>query len=144
VKASKGVTTEVNLQLDDRGTFDVLRCPGCGEDHLHHSRTRIFNRDSEDCEKGLVVSVEGAQVVHSSDMRGNPSRRDGIVIDFWCECCFNESSLLISQAKGTTLLWWRTTTDPQAELEERARADVEDLLNPLLPAESTVRLRTRT
>jgi hypothetical protein len=56
---------------------------------------------------GLITNITGAQAE-----RGNPSsRRNGVVIRFWCEDCDVISELTLEQHKGNTLLRWRSTVD---------------------------------
>lgn len=86
-----------------------LCCPHCGENYLHHDKIAVFSRNEDD-EHTLRTVVGGNQtstsVVHSSHS-GNPSsRRDGLIIGFWCEICGGLSDLLIAQHKGCTEMFW--------------------------------------
>jgi hypothetical protein len=64
------------------------------EDSPTMVRTRVSN--------GIVESRE---VPNGNE---NPSsRRDGIAIGFWCECCPVKSELTIAQHKGQELVAWR-------------------------------------
>lgn len=96
---------------------DGLTCPSCGHDNLHQENVHVFFR-KEDAEDGVQVSVQGravwghepADVPVSvfTDQEGNPSpRRDGIEIEFWCECCPAHPRLAIMQHKGSTYMEWR-------------------------------------
>jgi hypothetical protein len=43
-----------------------------------------------------------------NDSTNNPSsRRDGILIHFWCEHCEEKPVMAILQHKGTTFIGWR-------------------------------------
>lgn len=87
-----------------------LHCPRCGEGALHHSSVTVFDRDED--ARSVVKTVVEAGKVHvdpSALNEGNPSsRRDGLVVDFWCEACGNEPiQLCIGQHKGSTEIGWR-------------------------------------
>lgn len=80
----------------------VLRCQHCGFDHLCHKKVEVFER-TEDA-GGLHVTVNG-DVLIDTNMNGNPSsRRHGLSVHFECESCDGETTLSISQHKGTTYL----------------------------------------
>lgn len=84
-----------------------LHCP-CGFENLHHDRVTIFNRE-EDESRVRVAETDGISCVMSiqdNKESDNPSsRRDGIIIDFWCEAgC--KPRLAIYQHKGTTYFKW--------------------------------------
>jgi hypothetical protein len=84
---------------------EVLLCPSCGFDHLHHGRIDVYEREKEDAEKGLHVSVERGSAVIDQNLSGNPSsRRDGLRIEFGCEGCSARLVLTIAQSKGQTWL----------------------------------------
>lgn len=96
------------LRVDDQ---DVLRCPKCGADHLHHEAITICGRN-EDAEMVLRTVVEGG--VSRTDLCGNASsrnpsgRRDGLFIRFRCEICGGDDmELTIAQHKGQTIVEWR-------------------------------------
>jgi len=94
--------------MDTRVDFDkdihdeqVLTCPRCGGNNLHHGDVTVFERTREDG-PATVVSVG-----HRSN-NGNPSdRRDGVVIRFTCENACDPFELTVTQHKGWTLLAWR-------------------------------------
>ena len=90
---------------ENRGRLFRMVC-SCGCEYLHHTRVDVFERSREDSKDGAHVSVEGyARVRINDDMAGNPSaRRDGIVIDLWCEQCQQKTAIQIAQHKGETLL----------------------------------------
>ena len=109
------------------GNGDALCCPSCGDFFgLHHEVVEVWDR-GEDQRKGtylrssspLIVNAasdvdhvsgsDEARVILQEDGGGrNPSsRRNGMIIHFWCEMCSDKSfELHISQHKGTTLLSW--------------------------------------
>ena len=95
-----------------------LLCPRCGNSYLHHRGVVAYDR-SEDAETVLKTSVEvgktTVQLVAQADS-GNPSsRRDGLVIQFWCENCGGGDDgssvieLTLAQHKGETEVTWRFT-----------------------------------
>ena len=87
------------------GLPEVLLCPSCGFDHLHHGRVEVFEREGEDKEKGVHVLVDRGSAVIDQNMSGNPSsRRDGLRVEFGCEGCSAQLVLTIAQHKGQTYL----------------------------------------
>jgi len=90
------------------GDYDQLYCPRCGEMNLHQDIVSVFNRNEEDSETGLKAIVSRSGVNIKTDQRGNPSsRRDGMIIHFWCEHCPGHIlRLSIYQHKGTTYVDW--------------------------------------
>ena len=87
-----------------------LICPGCGADTLHHDCVTVFDcaEDSPTMVRTRVSNgiVESREVPNGSE---NPSsRRGGIAIGFWCECCPAKSELTIAQHKGNSLVEWRS------------------------------------
>ena len=98
-----------NPRIDDT---PQLRCPNCGENYTHHTTTHVFYRAREDAEHGQHVSAGGPETRITTDMDGNPSeRRDGIVIEFWCEICASLFEMRIAQHKGATLIGMHVTGD---------------------------------
>jgi hypothetical protein len=89
---------------------DVLHCPTCNEQCLHHGNVEVFSRLPDDLETLVtVVDGDGARVsIVSSDKCLNPSRRrHGLRIHFICEHCHGGKVLEIAQHKGSTLVNWR-------------------------------------
>jgi len=95
-----------------------LLCPRCGNSYLHHRGVVTYDR-SEDAETVLRTSVgvgkTTVQLIAQAGS-GNPSsRRDGLVIQFWCEHCGGGDDgssvieLTVAQHKGETELAWRFT-----------------------------------
>jgi hypothetical protein len=79
---------------------------GCN--NLHQTSVEIFDRQ-EDQKTGLhVVARRGKQLLVDEDMSNNPSsRRQGLKINFICECCEAKvHTLNIVQHKGSTLMFW--------------------------------------
>jgi hypothetical protein len=86
-------------------------CPYCEGNNLHHSDVTVFNR-SEDADTVRVTHVMHDSTITSAripnDSTNNPSsRRDGILIHFWCEHCEEKPVMAILQHKGTTFIGWR-------------------------------------
>jgi hypothetical protein len=97
----------MNPSLDD----NVLLCPCCGDNYLHHGQVCTFTRATQDADSGIAFRIDAGgngSISRSSQLKGNPSsRRDGITVDFTCENCGNTSTLGIAQHKGQTLLNWQ-------------------------------------
>lgn len=107
------------VQISDKEFEHTLECPRCGDNYLHHGPVTVYDRH-EDAEEVRTTLVAGANI--SSQMKpnaasGNPSyRRDGIVIEFFCENCGDldperglntpPMTLEIAQHKGNTYLRW--------------------------------------
>jgi hypothetical protein len=81
----------------------ALLCPYCGEAATHHDRVEIYDRN-EDAATGLHVVVDGEQLTADHNLTGNPSsRRHGLRVWFWCECCGGRRfALTITQHKGVS------------------------------------------
>lgn len=81
---------------------DILYCPNCGGENLHHDVVETFSR-FEDAQTGIHVRIEGGTVLTDSHLSRNPSiRRGGLLIKFWCENCPATPTLGIRQHKGST------------------------------------------
>lgn len=92
----------VEKNLFDAGFRNILSCPGCGEEYLHHRTIKVFER-SEDSKTGIHVVIKGENVAVDTDLAGNPSsRRNGLLIEFDCEHCLAKPVLSIEQHKGST------------------------------------------
>jgi len=96
--------------FDDTVAFNDyggLKCK-CGCENLHHERVTIFNR-TEDEDRVRVAETDGVNCVMSiqdNDKSENPSsRRDGLIINTWCESGCQER-LAIYQHKGATFFKW--------------------------------------
>lgn len=84
---------------------EVLCCPGCGGNYLHHGAVAIYERDGEDGPTTVVTSDLGSL---ADVIRPNPSsRRDAVGILMECEMCGPVGELCIVQHKGQTFVEWR-------------------------------------
>ena len=110
--------TTPDIVIKQHGETANLPCPRCGNDYLHHRGVTSFDR-SEDAETVLRTTMEvgktTVQLVAQADS-GNPSiRRDGLVIQFWCEHCGGGDDgksvieLTLAQHRGATEIAWRFT-----------------------------------
>ncbi|MBY3119935.1 hypothetical protein [Rhizobium laguerreae] len=96
-----------------------LHCPRCDSTYLHQKYVDIFGRGED--EKVVthinVTNIEGDAAVSSArkdreHVRNPSSRRDGLVIGFWCEGCGGGDAervleLTVAQHKGCTEIGWR-------------------------------------
>ena len=109
---------DAHFLLKMNGNRANLLCPRCGNSHLHHRGFAAYDR-GEDSETVLKTSVEvgktTVQLVAQAES-GNPSpRRDGVVIQFWCEDCGGGDDgssvieLTLAQHTGETEVAWRFT-----------------------------------
>ena len=97
--------TEIHWLDDDYGSSPRLHCAHCGSECVHHARVTVFNREREDATRGLRAVIEHQHCQRFADQRGNPSdRRDGIIVELWCEQCSGASELRLAQHKGVTFL----------------------------------------
>lgn len=88
---------------------DILHCPICGSNYLHHGAVTIFRR-IDDTREGAAIKINAdGTIAFSTDLTGNPSLRRGAVsIDFFCEDCGDDPTLSISQHKGNSVLSWES------------------------------------
>jgi hypothetical protein len=97
----------------------ALVCPTCGGNNLHHYRVDTFDRN-EDAPNGLHARITGGRVAINHDITGNPStRRDGLIVRFWCESGCPDSMLTIAQHKGTTFVAMKPEDVDPAESVQR-------------------------
>jgi hypothetical protein len=88
---------------------DPLRCPACFRTYLHHDCITVYQREQEDAEQLIKTTVGVSVETVRAEGSGNPSsRRDGLVIAFWCEDCDARPELEIAQEAGETFVAWRT------------------------------------
>ena len=88
------------------GYGQALRCPGCGDEYLHHEGMDWFDRNEDD-KHGIHTAISHRKVDVDGNMTGNPSyRRHGLTIRFSCEHCDYAPVLAISQHKGNTFVEW--------------------------------------
>jgi hypothetical protein len=112
---AKHVTPPLFIPWHGQGCGDdnALHCPNCKYSYLHHDVVTVYSRQGgrEDAEQTITTEVsDGGTTRHTMDPSGcsNPSsRRDGLAIRFWCECCDYKPELTIEQHKGYTYLGWR-------------------------------------
>lgn len=88
-----------------------LACPNCGNRYLHHGKISVYSRgEDQPATLTVIEPVTGESEITEASQGANPSmRRDGLVIDFECECCTALPQLCIAQHKGATLVTWRNT-----------------------------------
>jgi len=93
--------------LDD----EPLSCPFCDSSYLHHQQVTHYDRLEDNPDTTVTIVRAGLHVAHmmwpSETVRNPSSRRDGLVVQFWCEGCDNEPELYLLQHKGQTFLEWR-------------------------------------
>jgi hypothetical protein len=96
-----------DLETYSCGTTFLL-CHNCGHNYHHLGKVETFFRDKEDSHKGLHVTATSSQLTINKDTNSNnpSSRRDGVIIYFYCENCEEGSNLAIIHHKGHTLLEW--------------------------------------
>ena len=83
---------------------DLLCCEHCGEINLHQHKISMFCRDEDKDVQHIIIDAISGQIEEGIDRSGrNPSsRRQGMIISFYCEHCDYETDLLIGQHKGVT------------------------------------------
>ena len=101
---------KLNIDLNcNNDEWNVLRCPVCNNEYIHHEDVEIFNRD-EDSKIGQHTTITRHSASIDLNMTGNPSsRRSGLTISFTCEIaeCNGVYVLELVQHKGHTLLRFR-------------------------------------
>lgn len=94
---------------------EELLCPNCGCNNLHQENIDVYTRESEDGD-GQHIHIPGEDKWAfcgspkfvpenhvDTNMGDNPSsRRNGLLIHFWCEQCDRRSVMSIAQHKGVT------------------------------------------
>lgn len=87
---------------------NVLICPSCGNDNLHHDHVDVFFRPTgeDGPSHRLAINAEtGDNSLHAYHAETNPSaRRHGMTVWFWCEHCKADVYMTIAQHKGLTLI----------------------------------------
>jgi DNA-directed RNA polymerase subunit RPC12/RpoP len=90
--------------------MEVLTCPRCGHDRLHHGQVTVYSR-RENAERTSVTTVRSdlsATHLLPSDEVSNPGRQFGVAIVIFCEECeCNIGELTIHQRAGYEILGWR-------------------------------------
>ncbi len=92
----------------------LLVCPRCGFDYLHHSHVEVFERAEDNLEvlrTTISYSKASVDVVQNAASLNPSPRRDGLNVHFWCEGCGGEGSpnqivFSIFQHKGQTFTSW--------------------------------------
>jgi hypothetical protein len=111
---------DANLFADE-----PLKCPGCGENYLHHIHVATFERREDETETIITEIADGHTTmgVEASMGCSNPSpRRHGLVITFECEHCNTKSQLALAQHKGQTFRAWRLKCVPARLIATTAAA----------------------
>lgn len=94
------------------GETSGLVCPSCGNEFLHQHTVSVFFRDAEDSKTGKFTRCSG-QKIETIGGSENPSpRRDGLLLQFFCETCNADPELAIYQHKGSTYFEWYTMRMP--------------------------------
>lgn len=99
------------MSIDPRGVtqvlrhryYDVMLCPFCDDNNVHHQSVTVYERDSEDGESVYLYSGDQSPAWRDcSQNYANPSdRRNGLGIKFWCESG-HEWVMYLAQHKGET------------------------------------------
>lgn len=103
------------VELRSYGSTDLLVCPRCGFDHMHHGEVERWDRDEDAKSSRYTRAASDATEVKavSEGESANPSdRRGGLIISFECEGCGGGAAgdrieLCIAQHKGQTEMEWR-------------------------------------
>lgn len=106
------------LPTNDNDFEDVLRCPCCDGNYLHHGKVEVFDRHEDATATTHVVVNGGITKVGSRPSKelNNPSgRRHGLRITHWCEFCSNSVDLCIAQHKGVTFIYWDMSTQKHVD-----------------------------
>lgn len=95
----------INL-CSDIGDEDCILCPTCGNPYTHHIGVQSITRFCEDNPKGTNVTIRGHQVSFSNDAKTHnaSSRRDSIIMRFYCEYGCDDFLVSIIQHKGITFI----------------------------------------
>src|SRR5262245_61666210 len=105
-----GRKASLNFQQNPRTDAEMLHCPLCGGDYLHHEVVTVYSR-KEDADHTLetrVVDRVAESPMVPSKLSANPStRRHGVSITFTCESCPARLELILAQHKGQSELAWR-------------------------------------
>jgi hypothetical protein len=90
--------------------INIIKCPQCGEENLHHQTIKIFGRSEDGGTAYTEISADAddpKQIPWIDNFPENPSpRRDAIAIVFWCEHHDGNPTLNIWQHKGSTVSKW--------------------------------------
>lgn len=92
------------------GVPPLLICPRCRCCNLHQHTVEVFARGEDEPSKRVTVDQYSGDVTTVSNVPGseNPSfRRQGLQIHFVCEHGCPVQTLIISQHKGSTEMFWK-------------------------------------
>ena len=94
-------------KLVEYGDDGELKCPSCGDIHLHHYRVYVKQRFKEDGDgTGITVYSSGGLRIEPMGSAQFPYRRDSLHTYFRCEGCACIPELVLIQHKGSTYLGW--------------------------------------
>ncbi|SRR5260221_9825392 len=97
---------------------ELLLCPGCGSEYLHHHEIDIFGGTERRGFPTLEINALTADV-SDGEPRDNPSLwRHGATAKFWCENCKCLPELTVAQHKGMTQIGWREPLDYDITMAE--------------------------
>lgn len=91
---------------------EILECPHCLGQNLHHGDVSVFTRQEDDVTV-MATHVMGSprstltSLINNADSQNPSSRRHGLLIEFECETCDNRPKLAIIQHKGSTIVEWK-------------------------------------
>jgi hypothetical protein len=87
---------------------NVLLCPKCGRDNLHHGRVSVYQCSEAQAwvQRTIIDETVSSNAVIGDTSNPSP-RRHGLTIAFSCEQCGDIGELTIAQHKGQTLINWR-------------------------------------
>jgi len=83
--------TEKEITMNEQ----LLMCPFCGEDNMHHGSVIVFTR-------GLRISAPACE----TDDRSPGGDRDGFIVRYQCEEC-GDMEQHTRQCDGCTYIQWR-------------------------------------
>jgi hypothetical protein len=86
----------------------ILQCPNCSSENLHQDSASVFFRDSEESLTGKFFRIDRTKAEKTLGDKNPSSRRDGLLIEFWCEECDADPILAIYQRKGYTYIHWHS------------------------------------
>lgn len=118
-------TVKLNSQNNTR---QLLHCPVCGDEYLHHHKMKFLESFQDDWDSGGMQTLANGHSVTMERVRDEeshkiPGRRGAILIYFSCENCQAGANpkkdlyiLGIIQHKGQTFMQW-VTEDEKGKIE---------------------------
>lgn len=107
------------VKIKDLSYFTLLcPAPGCNDHNLHQEAVRVEARPNEDG-PGTIVQIDSTSMhVEAAKPDEFIGRRNGVMIDFWCENCSGPDehpihTLVIVQHKGMTFVSWANGEPPR-------------------------------